>query len=216
VSTGDTPQGPPTSAKAAADDESPASSQPPGSDAAPGSTPAPTADGPADPPPSTPSSASTPPGSGDTPPSSQPDSIGGGSDDCAEIPTAAHVVLTAEIKLVVQIPFATEAAVDPSHELTLTNDDGSYAKTLTFASDCQAGDISGTSVMVFDGLTDGHTYSLHGKDDNGGYTIFDKIPYHELVTKLATQGGAMTTADPDQHSASDRGSDDGGGTTDGT
>jgi hypothetical protein len=45
-------------------------------------------------------------------------------------------------------------------------------------------------VLTFDGLTDGHTYSLQGQDDDGTYVLFEPTAYHEIVTKLGATGNA--------------------------
>jgi hypothetical protein len=102
------------------------------------------------------------------------------------------VVLEADIKLVLRFP-----AADPSqgsHKLTLSNDDGSYTKTLTFPTDCQPGHKEGTLVMTFDGLTDGHTYSLQDVDDDETYSVFDPVDYHAIVDKLHPPGGVPSGA----------------------
>jgi hypothetical protein len=130
--------------------------------------------------------ASTPPDS--TPPSSAPPSSGG----CAEIPTAAHAVLEADIKLIVQLPTATDPNQPPG-KLTLSNEDGSYSKVLNYPADCQPGDTDGSSVMTFDGMTDGHTYSLQYDDGSGSpYYVFQSIAYDQLVPKLAQSGDPAT------------------------
>jgi hypothetical protein len=126
---------------------------------------------------------------GGTPPSSKaPDSAAPDSDGCAEIPTAAHAVLVAEIQLVIALAMPPDVASQLSNTLTLTNDDGSYTKTLTFASDCQASDNE-TSKLTFEGLTDGHTYSLQGQDDFGSYTVFADITYHDIVEQCGRSDG---------------------------
>jgi hypothetical protein len=119
------------------------------------------------------------------------------SDDCAEIPAYPHAVLTGSVKLAVQVPYPTDQATQLPHKLTLSNDDGSYSKTLTLASDSQPGNTDGTSVVTFEDMTENHTYSL--KCDNGdtSYTLFEGLTY-EQVLKLDTEAdGASSGASPD-------------------
>jgi hypothetical protein len=130
---------------------------------------------------------------GDTPAGDTQAGASSDSADCAEIPAAAHVELATDIKLIVQFPLPADAS-QPPHKLTLTNEDGSYSQTLTFPSDCQPGDTDGTSVMTFDGLTDGHTYSLHGENGDGTYVLFDALKHDEVVTKYGGQGDGASSA----------------------
>jgi hypothetical protein len=210
VSTADPPKATPT-APPAADDEAPLSSQHPGSDPLPASMPGPAASAPGNPPPSTPapapspapdsaptpaapdspppSPASTPPASGASPSSSPPEPTDE-NDDCAEIPTAAHVVLTAEIKFAVQIPYSMDQASHLPHKFTLGNEDGSYSKTVTVASDCQASGPDGPCLLSFTDLVEDHTYTLQCDDGNSTYSIFDKVPYDQLVAQLADRASA--------------------------
>jgi hypothetical protein len=139
-------------------------------------------------------------------PSNSSDPATTNSDDCAQIPTASHAVLEVSIKLIVRVPLTTDAAGQLPNKLTLTSEDGSYTKTLTFASDCQPG-ADGGSVLTFDGLTDGHTYSMQGEDDRGTYTVFSNIPYHELVPRLGDgstdSSSPSTPPDPGGGSSAD-------------
>jgi hypothetical protein len=137
---------------------------------------------------------------GASPEGAQADPSPNDSDDCAQIPTAAHVVLQASIQIVIQLAIPLDVASQMSNTLTLTNEDGTYTKTLTFASDCQAGD-DGTSKLTFDGLTDGHTYSLQGQDDDGSYTVFAGIAYQDLVGEFG--GGGSGGGDPPASSSPD-------------
>jgi hypothetical protein len=89
--------------------------------------------------------------------------------------------------------------------------DGSYTRTLAFASDSRPGP-DGTSTLTFDGLTDGHTYSLQGQDANGAYTVFTNYPYHDLVPQIGVNsatGDAVPSSAAPSSSAS-------GGSADGT
>ena len=189
------------------DDDSPLPSQQP-ADAAPASSPTP-ASAPADPPASTPAPASAPadaapdsaPSSAppaSAPPSSAPASAPAStkddSGDCAEIPTACHAVLEAAIKIVVELPFATTDSSQSAHQFTLSSEDGSYSKTLSFPSDCQPGEKDGTSVMTFDGLNDSHTYTLQGGDDAGTYAVLDATAYHQIVPTHGSQGDGGSQA----------------------
>ena len=180
--TADASQTPPASSPAADSSPSPASAPPPSStppDSAPASAP-------------TSAAGSSPPVSDGSPPSSQaPDSKPPDSDGCAEIPTAAHAVLTAEIKLAVQLPYPMDQVTQLPHKLTLTNDDGSYSKVLTLASDCTAGSTDGTSLITFTDLTDGHAYTLQCDDGTETNSMFEKVPYDQLVQQL----GAADTGD---------------------
>jgi hypothetical protein len=182
-------------AAAAGQDTAPASSPP---DSAPASSPPASASTPTDSTP--PASDGSPPASAGAPPSSQPAaSKPPDSGGCAEIPTAAHAVLQAAFKLTVQLPTATDPNQAP-HKFTLSNEDGSYSKMLTFPSDAQPGETDGISLLVFEDLTDGHTYTLQGEGDDGAYAIFPPTAYHDVV---ATLGGAGTTAAQDPSSGQD-------------
>src|SRR5689334_19999491 len=85
-------------------------------------------DAPAPQPGSSTPSAATP---ADAPPASTPPASAG----CAEIPTASHVVLTAEVKMAIEVPFSLDEAGQMPHKFTLSNDDNSYSKALSLASD---------------------------------------------------------------------------------
>jgi hypothetical protein len=98
--------------------------------------------------------------------------------------------LTAEIKLAVQLPWSVDQASQLPHKLTLANDDGSYTQTLSAASDCQAGTAVGTSVMTFADIAEDHTYTLQCDDGNSKYSLFDNIPYDQLIDQLGGKGGA--------------------------
>jgi hypothetical protein len=90
------------------------------------------------------------------------------------------VVLTAAFKLVGQVPTPTDPSAPP-HKFTLTNEDGSYTKTLTLPSDAQPGPTDGVSTLTFDDLTDGHTYTLQGEEDDGAsYELLPATPYHQI------------------------------------
>ena len=188
----DPSQTPPASSPALDSSPPPASTPAPAPpDSAPASAPASAPDSNADSKPPD----SSPPASDASPPSSQaPDSKPPDSDGCAEIPTASHVVLQAAIKLLVQVPFATDEASQLPHKLTLTNDDGSYSKTLSLGSDCQPGDVDGTSVITFEDLTEDHTYSLHCDDGSSTYPLFESHSYDELDQKLAAPAEAASTS----------------------
>ena len=93
------------------------------------------------------------------------------------------------MKLAVQIPYPLAQANQLPHKFTLANDDSSYSKTLTLASDCTAGDVDGTSLVTFTDLTDGHTYTLQCDDGTQVYSMFENVPYDLLVQQLAGQGG---------------------------
>ena len=118
---------------------------------------------------------STPPAS-DSSPSEGPVSAG----DCAEIPAYPHVVLTAEIKLLVELPLALDEATKLPHKLTLTSDDGTVSQTLALASDATAGDTDGTSLLTFTDLSEQHTSTLACDDGDTTYTLFDAEPYEQL------------------------------------
>jgi hypothetical protein len=106
--------------------------------------------------------------------------------------------LTAEIKLAVQLPYPMDQVTQLPHKLTLTNDDGSYSKVLTLASDCTAGSTDGTSLITFTDLTDGHTYTLVCDDGDGPVELFKDVPYAQIVPQL---GGQVSGDSPDQASA---------------
>jgi hypothetical protein len=186
--TGNQPPGGTPPASKPGDDDSPPSSQS-GADAKPASTPVPTADTSQTPPASTPTPASTPPDSSsalapasapDLPPDSKaPDSKPPDSDGCAEIPTAAHAVLTAEIKLLVRIPRSVDEAQQMPHKFTLTSDDGSVNTTMP-ASSAEAGDVDGTSMITFTGLAEHHTYALQIDNGDTNYIVFTNQAYEQI------------------------------------
>jgi hypothetical protein len=139
----------------------------------------------------------SPPASSPAPASPPPASTPPDSSGCAEIPAAPHAVLEAAIQLIVHVTAATDLdAAQGSHKLTLTNEDGSYSKTLDLAADAKPGDTADVSVLTFEGLTDGHTYKLEGEDGDGKYVVFDATAYHEIVTKLAKTPAAEASAPP--------------------
>ncbi len=206
---------PPDSAPpdSAAPDSAPPDSAPP--DSAPPDSAPPDSAPPDSAPPDSAAPDSTPPDSSPpssaTPDSSQPDSSPdssppssappGSTEDCAEIPAAAHAVLEADVKLVLRLPAATDPS-QPTSRLTLTNDDASYTKSLTYPSDAQPSDSDGIVVMTYDGLTDGHTYSLQCDDGSGApYFLFQALAYEELVPKL-TRPDASSSSDPPASSPS--------------
>jgi hypothetical protein len=105
-------------------------------------------------------------------------------------------VLTATIKLLVEIPTPTDPDAPP-HKFTLTNEDGSYSKTLTFPADAQpSDDTQGMSILTFEDVTDGHTYTLQGDGGDAPYTLFDTTKYHEIVDKFGGQGGGAAASSP--------------------
>jgi hypothetical protein len=86
------------------------------------------------------------------------------------------------VKVAVKIAFPPDQASQLPHKLTLTNDDGSYTKTLTFASDAQPGDTDGTSVVTFEDLSEEHTYTVQCDDGtNPPYSLLDATAYDQLV-----------------------------------
>ncbi len=106
-------------------------------------------------------------------------------------------MLTAEIKMSLQLPFAFADAGQMPHKFTLTNDDSSYSKTLSLASDAQAGSIDGTSVILFTEMTEEHTYTLTCDDGTGTpIVVFEGIDYDKLVDTFAASANAAPTADP--------------------
>jgi hypothetical protein len=184
---GPPPDSSPPDARAPA--SQPPASQPPASQP-PASQP-PASQPPASQPPDSQAAASQPPAS--QPPASQPPdsqapaSSSGG--DCAQISTYTHAQLTADVKLVVQVPMPTDQASQLPHQLTLVNDDASYSKTLTLASDCQAGDTADSSVITFDALTENHTYTLQCDDGSGPYNLFENVSYQDIAAQASGGGG---------------------------
>jgi hypothetical protein len=123
---------------------------------------------------------STPPASGDAPPSSSaPDSTKDDSGDCAEIPTAAHAVLQADIELQVRIPRTVDEVKQMPHKLTLTSDDGSVSQTLP-VSGAVACDIDGTSMITFTGLAEHHSYALQIDNGDTTYVVFTNEAYEQI------------------------------------
>jgi hypothetical protein len=90
-------------------------------------------------------------------------------------------VLTAVVKFAVKVAFPTDQASQLPHTFTLTNDDNSYSKSLTLASDCVAGDTDGTSIVTFEDLSEGHTYTLQCNDGTSTYSLFENVPYDQLL-----------------------------------
>ena len=125
------------------------------------------------------------------------------SGDCAEIPCAAHAVLTAAIKLAVRVPYSTDEATQLPHKLTLSNDDGSYTKTLRLASDSQPGGVDGTSMVTFEDMTEQHTYTLQCDNGDTTYMLFKDITYEQVLKFVAQDdGGSSETAAPANSPAS--------------
>jgi hypothetical protein len=198
LSTNDQP--PPTpSSQPGSDDDTPASSQPsPAADAAT----TPSQDGaPAD---STSSpddaASSSPDANADAPASSPASDPKPDGDDCAQISTYTHAQLTADVKLSVQIPYPPDQAAQLPHKLTLANDDSSYSKTLTLASDCQAGPTGDTSVVTFDALTEHHTYTLQCDDGTTTYSLFENVSYEDIAGQAGGSDGS-DASDPSQASS---------------
>ena len=128
--------------------------------------------------------------------SASSDSNTDGSGDCAEIPCAAHAVLEAEIKLLLQVPVTITEANGLPHKFTLTSDDGSLSQTLALASDATTGDADATSLMTFKDLAEHHAYTLQCDNGQTTYTVFKNVPYDQLVQQLGAQGaGASPQAD---------------------
>jgi hypothetical protein len=85
------------------------------------------------------------------------------------------------MKLVVQLPTATDPNATP-HKFTLSNEDGSYSTTLTYPADAQPGPADGVSILTFENLTDGHSYSLQAEGDDGTtYVLLQSTPYHRIA-----------------------------------
>jgi len=105
------------------------------------------------------------------------------------------------MKFIVYIPFSKDDASQLPHKFTLTNDDSSYSKTLTLASDAQAGDDDGTSTLTFEDLTDGHSYTLEVDDGNAPYKLFDQVAYADLpaiqVPPVDSSPSMPSLSDPD-------------------
>jgi hypothetical protein len=196
---------------AASSNSPPAST--PAPDSAPASTP-PASSPPASTPPASSPPASTPPSS--KPPDSAPPSSAApaSSGDCAEIPAAAHAVLTTQIKLGVKVMFPVDQTSQFPHKLTLSNDDGSYSKTITLSAS-QAGDTDGTSVVTFADLTEGHTYTLQCDNGDGTdpYNLFENQPYDQIVDRTpdSSQDTTAPPSSPSLDASPDSDSDDGDG-----
>jgi hypothetical protein len=145
----------------------------------------------------------TPPSPADAPPDSTPLTTPASSDtadtpapdpgDCAEIPTYSHAILTAQITLVLQLPYSTDQAQQLPHKFLLTNADASYSKTLVLASDGQPGPADGTTALLFEDIVEDDTYTLNCDDGGWTYAVFSGIPYDELASKLGGVGGADPT-----------------------
>jgi hypothetical protein len=132
------------------------------------------------------------------PPDSTPD-----AGDCAEIPTAPNVVLRADVKLTLAIPASLEQATQMPHKFTLANDDNSYSRTLSLASDAGAGDTGGTSFLIFTDMTESHTYTLQCDDGTSSpYIVFQNVDYDTMIDTL----GAADTTPPTSQDAPDNGS----------
>jgi len=201
MSAGDQPSATPPASQPAANDESPASQ--PGSDGAPDSS-APATDpspAPADSS-AAPASSSSPDAtpadtSPDSAPSSAaPDSTQGDNGDCAEIPPAAHVILSADIKFLLQIPRAIDDAKQLPHKFTLTSDDGTVSQTLTLAADAVAGDVDGTSLLTFSGLAEHHAYTLQCDNGDTTYAVFQDMAYETMSEAAGAQDDAAAAAGP--------------------
>jgi hypothetical protein len=90
-------------------------------------------------------------------------------------------VLEASIKFAVQLPKTTDEASQMPHKFTLTNDDGSYSKTLTLESDAKPGDDDGTCMLLFEDMTENHTYSLQCDNGESQYMLFEDVNYGDLL-----------------------------------
>jgi hypothetical protein len=105
------------------------------------------------------------------------------------------------MKFIVHVPFSKDDASQLPHKFTVTNDDSSYSKTLTLASDAQPGDDDGTSMLTFEDLTDGHTYTLEVDDGDTTYKLFDSVAYADLqdiqVPPVDSSPSMPSLSDPD-------------------
>jgi hypothetical protein len=86
----------------------------------------------------------------------------------------------------VKVAFPTDQASQLPHKFKLTNDDGSFSKTVTLAADCQPGDTDGTSVLTIEDLSEGHTYTLQCDDGTSTYALFENVPYDQLMNNQLT------------------------------
>jgi hypothetical protein len=102
--------------------------------------------------------------------------------------------LTAAIKLAVRVPYSTDKATQLPHKLTLSNDDGSYTKTLTLASDSQPGGVDGTSMVTFEDMTEQHTYTLQCDNGDTTYALFKDLTYEQVLKFLAQDDGGSSEA----------------------
>lgn len=155
-----------------------------------------------------------PPASGDPPPSSQPapastpapNSAPPSSGGAAEIPAAPHAVLTTDIPLTIEFPYGVDAAKQFPHTFTLTSDDGSLSQTMSLANDAVAGASGVTSVIVFTGLAEHHTYTLQCNNGETTYSLFASVPYEDLQTLgldgQITGGGAPSSGNQPAAAAS--------------
>jgi hypothetical protein len=134
----------------------------------------------ADPPANGQSAGASDPAASATASSPAPDAKSPDSAGCSEIPAYPHAVLTADVKLALEIPRPPDEASQLPYKFTLSNDDGSYTKTLTLASDCQPGTKDGTSVITFEGLTEHHTYSLECDDGSTTFKLFENVDYADV------------------------------------
>jgi hypothetical protein len=148
------------------------------------------------------STDSAPPSS-QSPNSQAPDSKPPDSGGCAEIPTAAHVVLETDVKFIVELPMTMDEAAALPHKFTLTSDDGNVSQTLTLAADGRAGDADGTVILTFTGLAEHHTYTLQCDNSDTIYALFKNVDYDQLHQITPAEAGSPPEG-------SDPGSDGGG------
>jgi hypothetical protein len=55
--------------------------------------------------------------------------------------------------------------------------------------------------MTFDGMTDGHTYTLQDIDDDETYNVFEAVDYHAIVDKFGGQPTSSSSNGSDPSSA---------------
>lgn len=226
MSPGDQSKAPSTTSQPDSDDDSSPSQPPTGVEGAAtsgddmgGATPAPV-DTPSDAAADPPNNASTDPPEGSSDQSADAstdgassDSTKDDSDDCAEIPCAAHAVLTANISFVLEFPHSADDAKPFPHKFTMASDDGSFSQTLSLGTDAQPGDTEGTSILTFQNLVEHHSYTLQCDNGNATYTLFEHMPYEDLQnigmdgqvsTDEASSGPDAGTGSEDPAQAADR------------
>ncbi len=94
------------------------------------------------------------------------------------------------------------------HKLTLSNEDDSYSQTLSLASDAQACDTEGTSVVTFKDMTEHHVYTLRCDDGSGApYVVFESVGYDQIIHRL----GGSSDSTPPPSSSSSAGAEEGPG-----